>query len=146
MSATRSIRKCLFVSLLSAVLLLAPALSQIALAAPPQSAEPSPYVVSPAQLQRDLDAAAAKRQANIAALQNFLSTPKARHALKSAGMNYQEVRRAVPLLSSQELARLSARAGKAQKQFVAGALTNQQITYIIIALATAVIIIVIVKA
>jgi hypothetical protein len=146
MSTTGSFRKCLLAWLMSALLLLAPALPQAALAAPPQAAKASPHVVSPAELQRDLDAVTAKRQARIDALQHFLSTPKARRALKSAGMNYQVVNRAVPLLSSQELARLSARAEKAQKQFVAGSLTNQELTYIIIALATAVIIIIIVKA
>lgn len=144
MASTGSIGKGSLVSLMSLVLLLAPALSQSALAGPTQTAGPSLHVVSSAALRRDLDTSIAKRQHNVARLQNFLSTAKARHVLKSAGMNYEEVSRAVPLLSSRELARLSARAEMAHQRFRAGALTNQQLTYIIIALATAVIILVIV--
>jgi hypothetical protein len=143
---TASIGKCSLVFLIYVLLLLAPVLSQSALANAQQAAEPAPHVVSPAQLQQDLASSAAKRRANVAALQDFLSTPSARRALKSAGMNYEVLRHAVPLLSSQELARLSARADRAQRRFEAGALNNQQLTYIIIALATAVIIIVIVKS
>lgn len=146
MNSPSPFRKRFLVSLTALLLVLAPGLSQIALAAPRQIDERSPHVVSSSQLQRDLDAAAAKRETDVAALQNFLSTAKARKALKAAGMNYQVVRRAVPMLSNQELARLSARADKAQTQFDGGSLTNQQLTYIIIALATAVIIILIFKA
>jgi len=49
-------------------------------------------------------------------------------------------------LSDEELARLAARTEKVRKDFAAGALTNQQITYIIIALATALIVVIIVVA
>lgn len=146
MNSSGSFRRSFLVSLMSLLFVLAPALSQMALAAPPQTDERSPHVVSSTQLQHDLDAASAKRQRNVAVLQNFLSTAKARKALKKAGMNDQVVRQAVPMLSNRELANLSARADTAQTKFDGGALTNQQLTYIIIALATAVIIIVIVKA
>lgn len=146
MVSTRFIGKCSLVSLMSLFLVLAPGLSQSALADAQQATQSPQHVVSSAELQQDLTAAAAKRQAHIATLENFLSTAKAQRLLKSAGMNDQVVRRAIPLLSSQELASLSARAETANHQFRAGALTNQQLTYIIIALATAVIIIVIVKA
>lgn len=146
MASTRSIRSGFLVSLMSLTLLMAPALSQAALANVQPEAEPPQHVVPAAQLQRDLAAISAKRKAQIATLENFLSTPRARHALQSAGMNYKVVRRGVPLLSSRQLASLSARAAKANHRFRAGALTNQQLTYIIIALATAVIVIVIVKA
>jgi len=49
-------------------------------------------------------------------------------------------------LPDEELARLAARTEKVRKDFAAGALTNQQITYIIIALATALIVVIIVVA
>ena len=146
MLSTHSIGKCSLVSLMSVFLVFAPALSQSALADTQQAARPSEHVVPSAELQQDLAAASAKRQTHIAALENFLSTARAKRVLKSAGMNYQVVRHAIPLLSSHELARLSARAETENRRFRAGALTNQQLTYIIIALATAVIIIVIIKA
>lgn len=145
MSITRSIATRALVIPVSALLLLAPALIPGALA-DGQQAVASNHVVSSSALQEDLAARAAQRQAEVATIKNFLSSPKARHVLKSSGMNYEEVTRAVPLLSNAQLAKLSARAANAQVRFRAGALNTQQITYIIIALATAVIILVIVKA
>jgi len=50
------------------------------------------------------------------------------------------------MLNDQELARLAARAEKANSDFAAGSLTNQELTYIVIALGTAVLILVIVAA
>ena len=123
-------------------MILLPAAAQ---AAATQTKAPQ-HAVSVADLQKDIAASAATRQANEAKIQKFLSTPQARDAMKKAGVNYEVVKQAVPQLSSDELASLAARATKAQQQFDAGALTNQQLTYIIIALATAVIIIVIFTA
>jgi hypothetical protein len=104
------------------------------------------HVVSPADLQKDLQAAAQTRQSNQAKVQKFLSTDQAKKALESAHLPYEKVQKAIPSLSDEELARLAAKTDKAQGDFAAGALTNQEITYIIIALATAVIIIIILKA
>ncbi|HVB98411.1 MAG TPA: hypothetical protein VNJ12_03645 [Candidatus Dormibacteraeota bacterium] len=146
MASTGSIGRCSLVSLVSLFLILAPALSPSVLANAQQAAQAPDHVVSSAELQNDLAAASGKRQAHIAALEELLSTARARRVLKSAGMNYQVVRHAIPLLSSQELARLSARAERANHQFRAGSLSNQQLTYIIIALATAVIVIILVKS
>jgi hypothetical protein len=66
--------------------------------------------------------------------------------LSSTGIEYRKVERALAQLEDEELARLAARADKVRRDFEAGSLTNQQITYIIIALATAVLILVIVAA
>ena len=49
-------------------------------------------------------------------------------------------------LSDEELARLAARTDKVQRDMAAGALNNQQITYILIALGTAVLVLILVKA
>lgn len=137
--------KSFLASLMATLLILAPALSPAALAQTPQ-ARPGQHVVSPGDLQKDVAAAMAARKADEAKVEAFLSTPRARKALKKTGMNYREVRQAVPHISQEELASLAARADKAQRQFDAGALTNQQLTYIIIALATAVVVIILVKA
>ena len=104
------------------------------------------HAVSLTDLQKDVAASAATRQTNEAKIEKFLSTPQAREAMKKAGINYELVKQSVPQLSAAELAKLAARADQAQQQFAAGALTNQQLTYIIIALATAVLIIVIFTA
>ncbi len=100
------------------------------------------HVVSSADLQKDVAKAAQVRQDRIAKIQKFLSTDQARTALKAANVDYDVVRNGVSTLSDDELARLSARADQAQKDFAAGALTNEQLTYIIIALAAAVIVLI----
>lgn len=82
------------------------------------------------------------RQQNVAKVQKFFSSRQAEQALKSAHLDPVQIKDAVPSLSDQELARLAARADKAQKNFAAGSLTNQQITYILIALGTAVVVLI----
>ncbi|HEY6464881.1 MAG TPA: hypothetical protein VIY69_02750 [Candidatus Acidoferrales bacterium] len=100
------------------------------------------HVVSSADLQKDVANAAQIRQQNIAKIDKFLSTDQAQRALKAGNVNYDVVKSGISTLSDDELARLSVRADQAQKDFAAGALTNEQLTYIIIALATAVIILI----
>ena len=105
-------------------------------------AAPQNHVVSPTELQQATASVAHTRQQNITKVEKFLSSEQASKALKSAHLDPVQVKKAVPSLNDQELARLASRADKAQKDFAAGALTNQQITYILIALATAVIVLI----
>ena len=136
-------RKNFLASMVSVAMVLIPGAARAANLGGAQSKAPQ-HAVPLAQLQKDVAAAAAVRQSNEARIEKLFATPQARQAMKKAGINYEVVQQAVPQLSSAELARLATRADKAQKQFEAGALTNQQLTYIIIALATAVIVILIV--
>ena len=110
----------------------------------PQGLSAQEHVVSSADLQKDVVTAAQARQQHIATIEKFLNTPQAEQALKSANVDYKVVSSGISTLSDDELARLSARADQAQKDFAAGSLTNEQITYIIIALATAVIVLILV--
>jgi hypothetical protein len=100
------------------------------------------HIVPPAELQQATASAARSRQQNIDKVEKFFSSEQADKTLKSVHLDAVQVKQAVPTLSNQELARLASRADKAQKDFAAGALTNQQITYILIALATAVIVLI----
>jgi len=100
------------------------------------------HIVPTAELQQATASAARSRQQNIDKVEKFFSSERAEKALKSAHLDAVQVKKAVPTLTNQELARLASRADKAQKDFAAGALTNQQITYILIALATAVIVLI----
>jgi hypothetical protein len=84
------------------------------------------------------------RDANLKKLQSVLEIEPARKAISASGMDVAGLRQAAALLSDDELARLGARAEQASNDFAAGALSNQQITYILIALATAVIVLVLV--
>lgn len=137
--------KSFLISLMALLLTLTPALSPAAWGQTPKIPTEQ-HVVSNAALQRAIDASVATRRAQVAQVESFLSTTAARRAMRKAGLNYRVVRHAIPLLSQEEVANLAARASKAQQRFKAGALTNQQLTYIIIALATAVIVIVLIKA
>ena len=100
------------------------------------------HVVSPAELQQATASVARARQQNITKVEKFFSSEQAEKTLKSAQLDPVQIKKAVPSLSDQELARLASRADKAQKDFAAGALTNQQITYILIALGAAVLVLI----
>src|SRR5262245_38451704 len=94
--------------------------------------------VSSAELQRALVAAAQVRQKNLDDVRTFFGSQPVRDALKSGKLDYRKVEKAVATLSPEELARLAERTNRIQQDFAAGALTNQQLTYIVIALGTAV--------
>ena len=100
--------------------------------------------VSPSELREAVAAAAATRQKNLDDVRSFFSSEPARAALKSGQVDYQKVEKAVATLSPEELARLALRTNQLQKDFAAGALTNQELTYIVIALGTAVLVLVLV--
>lgn len=103
------------------------------------------HVVSPTELQQQVMAASQRRQHNIDALQQFLSTPAAEKAIKSAKMDPRQVKTAVSALDDQDLAQLAARADKAQANFAAGSLSDRDLLLIIVAIAVIVLIIVAVR-
>lgn len=91
------------------------------------------HLVSPGQLQQQVQTATTTRQQNIETLNQFLSTPTAEKAMKDAKIDPVQVKTAIPTLSNAELANLSARAAHAQSQFAAGGLTTLALALIIIA-------------
>lgn len=116
----------------------------LALAAP-QSAFAQDHVVSPSDLQKDVAAASASREQNRQQLQNFLSSPEAQRALRSAHIDSQQVKSAVSQLNDDDLARLSARSEEAQKDFAAGTLSDRDLIIILVAIAALILIIVAVR-
>jgi len=102
------------------------------------------HVVPLTELHRDAAAATESRQGDLAKIERFFSSEMAQNALHAAHIDGDQVKTALPLLGTDELAQLAARTDRLQADFAAGALSNQEITYILIALATAVIILVIV--
>jgi len=104
------------------------------------------HVVPLSELQAAAVAAGNQRQENISKLERFFTGETAEKALETVRLNGHQVRDAIASLDNQELARLAARAEKANSDFAAGSLTNQELTYIVIALGTAVLILVIVAA
>jgi len=91
------------------------------------------HLVSPTQMQQQVQNATATRQQNIDTLNQFLATPTANKAMKDAKIDPAQVKNAIPTLSDAELANLSARASHAQSQFAAGGLTTLALALIILA-------------
>jgi len=100
------------------------------------------HVISPDQLQRDVQSASAARQQNIKEVENFLTMPGARQALESSHIDYQQVKDAVPQLSNQELAHLAKVSQNAQNQFAAGSLSDRDLLWILIGVAVIILIVV----
>jgi hypothetical protein len=91
------------------------------------------HLVSPSQMQQQVQTSTAARQQNMETLNQFLATPTAEKAMKDAKIDPAQVKDAIPTLSNAELANLSARAAHAQSQFAAGGLTTLALALIIIA-------------
>ena len=104
------------------------------------------HVVPSSELHAQVVAAGQSRQENLSRLVRFFTGDAADKALQSAHLNGNQVHNAIAMLNVEELARLAVRAEKAHSDFAAGALNNQELTYIIIALGTAVLILIIVAA
>jgi hypothetical protein len=116
------------------------------LLAPAQVQAAEDHIVKPVELHNAIVAASEARQNDMAKVRTFLSSDAGKKALNLVKIDSRKIENAVTLLNDEELARLAAQAEKIQDDFSAGALSNQELTYIVIALATAVIILVIVVA
>src|SRR5262249_23150246 len=104
------------------------------------------HVVPLTELHARAVSASDGRLSDLAKLDQFFSTDAARQALHAVKLDGAQIHQAAALLSGEELARLASRADKIQSDLSAGALSNQKLTYIVIALGTAVLILVIIKA
>ncbi len=103
------------------------------------------HVVSPSELQKQVVSASQLRQRNLETVRQFLSSPAAEKALKTAGMDLTQVKNAVSTLSDGELAQLASRAQKAQDDFAAGDLSERDLLLIILGIAALILIIVAVR-
>jgi len=112
----------------------------------PQFTAAQAPVVSSSELRQAITTASENRQKNLDVVRAFFSSEPARAALKTGKVDYEKVQKAVATLSPEELARLATKTNSIQKDFAAGALTNQELTYIVIALGTAVLVLLIVAA
>ena len=117
----------------------------IAVFAVPLNLAAQTHVVSEAELQKATAAATQARQQNIETIQQFLSSPQANKALKTAHLDPQRVTQAVSQLDDQELTNLASRANKAQADFAAGRLSDRDLIIILVAIAALILIIVAVR-
>ena len=111
----------------------------------PSSLWAQTHVVSPSDLQKASVAASELRQKNLETVLQFVSSPAADKALRSAHMDPLQVKTAVSSLGDQELAQLASRAEKAQKDFAGGTLTDRDLIIILVAIAALILIIVAVR-
>src|SRR5258705_3639257 len=111
----------------------------------PGAALAQDHVVSPGEIQKDAAGASAARQQHVQQLDGFLSSKEAQQALKSAHMDGQEVKAALQPFDHQDLARLSARAEKAQRDFAAGRLFHPDLLIILGAVPAVILIILAVR-
>jgi hypothetical protein len=103
------------------------------------------HVVSPAELQEEATVATRARRQNEEKLIEFLSSPRAEKALRSAHMDPARVKTAVATLSDAEVAQLASRTAKAQADFAAGTMSDHDLLIILIGIAALVLIIVAVR-
>jgi len=98
----------------------------------PARAQDRQHVVSLSDLNKDAARPAQTRQANEEAVRTLLSSDQGQKALKSAGLDYQKVDKAVGQLSNEDLAKLAERSRQAQSDFAAGRISDRDMLWIIL--------------
>jgi hypothetical protein len=98
------------------------------------------HVISPGELRQDAAQPAQTRHANEQAVRSLLSSDAGQKALKSSGVDYQKVDRAVGQLSDEDLAKLARRSQQAQSDFAAGRLSDRDLLWIILIIVAVLII------
>lgn len=98
----------------------------------PARAQENQHVVSLSDLSKDTAQPAQTRQANEEAVRTLLSSDQGQRALKSAGLDYQKVDKAVGQLSDGDLAKLAQRSRQAQADFAAGRISDRDMLWIIL--------------
>jgi hypothetical protein len=103
------------------------------------------HIVSETVLRDTLRDAAHERERNVKEVGEFFSSPQVGNVLGRFDFpGLERITEAIPTLSDHELAKLAEQIEELDKEVNAGALSNEQLTYIVIALAAAVIVLVIV--
>ncbi len=101
------------------------------------------HVVAPSDLQNEAISSSQLRQQQIDSVQHLLSTPEAQKAMRDSHVDPTQVKNAVPQLNDQELARLAARADRAQADFAAGHIGTRDLVLIVLGVVVIILIIVI---
>ena len=103
------------------------------------------HIVSGTVLKDTLRVAAHERENNVKRVGEFFSSPQVGNVLgRFDFLGLERITEAIPTLSDQELATLADQIEELDKEVKAGELSNEHLTYIVIALAAAVIVLIIV--
>jgi hypothetical protein len=105
----------------------------------PQPLQAAEHIVSAEDVHRQLLSAQAERQADEAEIGRFLQSEGSRSV---PGGYARKIEKAVPFLSDEETARLASQVRQIERDVAAGALSNEHLTYIVIALAAAVVVLI----
>ena len=103
------------------------------------------HAVTADQLRKDVQKATDTRQANEAAVREMFASNQAKQALKSAGIDFQQVDQAVSQVNDEELARLAERSQAVNKDFAAGRLDDRDLLIILLVAVALILIIVAVR-
>ena len=95
-------------------------------------AQEKQHVVSLSDLSKDAARPAQTREANEVAVRTLLSSDPGQRALKSAGIDYQKVDKAIGQLSDEDVAKLAERSRRAQNDFAAGRISDRDLMWIIV--------------
>ena len=101
------------------------------------------HIVSETVLRDTLRDAAHERESNVKRVGEFFSSPQISNVLgRFDFLGLERITEAIPTLSDNELATLADQIEQLDKEVKAGALSNEHLTYIVIALAAAVIVLI----
>ena len=100
------------------------------------------HAVTAGQLRKDVQKAADTRQANEEAVREMFASDQAKEALKSAGIDYKQVDRAISQVNDEDLARMAERSQQVNHDFAAGRLDDRDLLIILLVAVAIVLIIV----
>ena len=98
----------------------------------PLRAQEKQHVVSLSDLNKDAARPGQIRQSNEDAVRTLLSSDLGQKALKSAGVDYQKVDKAVGQMTDEDVAKLAERSRRAQADFAAGRISDRDLMWIIV--------------
>jgi hypothetical protein len=102
--------------------------------------------ITSSELRDAVRQSAEGKQKNLDQVRAFFADPNISKALSDAHIDSGRIQKAVSALEAAELAKLAARTAQIQKDFAAGSLTNQELTYVVIAIGAAVLVLIVVAA
>jgi len=110
-----------------------------------QNVSQKDHAVSAGQLRQDVQKAADTRQANEAAVRELLASDQAKEALKSAGIDYKQVDRAISQVNDEDLSRMAQRSLQVKSDFAAGRIGDRDLLIILLVVVALILIIVAVR-
>jgi hypothetical protein len=108
-----------------------------------QPLQATEHIVSAADLHRQVRSAQSRRQAGLQQIRGLLRSDSSRSVLEASNLDAGQVEKAVGFLSDEEVAQLASRIQGIERDVAAGALSNQELTYIVIALVAAVVVLIV---